>query len=341
LPLYQEFYDRDRDGQGVGSEGERGVLHLISSLKLSSPPSLASTSGGGGSASSSSSSTTTTSSILLPPTPPCIRSHLLLLLEALQPNSIASSSLRNLAPFPIPNDNNLCIRTRQLCAVYEAMCAPLYTHHLVCSSVSKGSVAGAGEDEQDIYMLCMKSCVQAMVKCGLSSFKMSTMPTGLVMPLYQALRICRISPPPNWSASCYKRCGRSDLAAMIGQIDNSYDWVAVENEDAEENSLLEEDAHEDDDLRSMRTHAHLQRNVLHSMLQSRSHDHHHRASSMDCDVMSSYPSLIEIQGVTEDPDLNAKKQPKAWAESDEDQDGLVNLESSTTVNTLTHVHIQD
>ena len=190
----------------------------------------------------------------LPPEPPCVRSFLLAALARLSPERPTSmkpgllpgaapgaiaAAETGLANFPSLGDGYTCRTTQQVVSIYAALTG-CFNHdendHAGSSSCSaadgdfhpgkeaeKATTAGEGAEVPSVadiktskFMQQCVACVEALCHVGFSAQQLSLLPLGAQLPIREAIRACRVAPPPHWHASCYRIVRRDDLALLLG-----------------------------------------------------------------------------------------------------------------------------
>jgi hypothetical protein len=147
-----------------------------------------------------------------------VRRFLLAALARLGPEAEAAAAAAAAAPvavaFPSLGDGYTNRTTRQVAAAFAAL-AGAHDHDHDHDRAKDDDEAAAPPGAARFLKRCV-ACVEALCRSGVSPHQLGRLPLGAQLPLRQALRACRLMPPPQWHARGYRTCGRDDLALLLG-----------------------------------------------------------------------------------------------------------------------------
>lgn len=135
-----------------------------------------------------------------------------------------------LASFPSLGDGYTCRTTQQVVSIFAALTGLAHDNDENDDTVNGKGVGAAsaihgGDDagepssadiRSSTFMQRCVACVEALCRVGFSSQQLSLLPLGVQLSIRQAIRACRVAPPPHWRAACYRIVGRDDLALLLG-----------------------------------------------------------------------------------------------------------------------------
>jgi hypothetical protein len=200
---------------------------------------------------------------------------------------------------------------------------------------------------QSRFLSCMAAGVEAMVSVGLTARDLVSLPHGIALPLQHCLRVCRLHPPPVWSAAAFALCGRPDLALRLPKTVGSLTRIEKSGRSSHANEKHKSGTKEgvpqggQDEEKNSHIGSRQSGAAASSFMMSGRSD----VADVAVDAMATFPSAAELSGSLDEGTggegevSNARGGGGGWVSEMDghvrraDKDGLMTLEAMTEVRT--------